>query len=162
MMIAKAGRPERAPSNMSSIPTRRRRGSENCGHLAEPGSENCPAATRFPTMQLVLPPMMAAKMHDDPQVTWEMTPWYRCWWWAPWELPRLLGVSPLPLIPLVSSVARKEPGREIWSQVSILVFEAYKTKYCIIKLTQKNIFWGIQYFIVPDFTDMGLNDGARW
>ena len=50
------------------------------------------------------PPMMAAKMHDDPQVAWEMTPWYWCWWWAPWELPRLLGVSPLPLIP---SVAQK-------------------------------------------------------
>ena len=43
----KQGRPERAPSNMSSIPTRRRRGSENCGHLAEPGSENCPLLLVF-------------------------------------------------------------------------------------------------------------------
>ena len=43
----KQGRPERAPSNMSSIPTRRRKGSENCGHLAEPGSENCPLLLVF-------------------------------------------------------------------------------------------------------------------
>ena len=162
MMIAKAGRPERAPSNMSSIPTRRRKGVRKLRPSRRTRFRKLPRCYSFSNHAVSSPPMMAAKMHDDPQVGWEMTPWYWCWWWAPWELPRLLGVSPLPLIPPVSSVARKEPGREIWSQVSILVFEAYKTKYCIIKLTQKNIFWGIQYFIVPDFTDMGLNDGARW
>ena len=140
MMIAKAGEAWESSQQHEFYSHEAKKGVRKLRPSRRTRFRKLPAATRFPTMQLVLPPMMAAKMHDDPQVTWEMTPWYWCWWWAPWELPRLLGVSALPLIPLVSSVARKEPGSEIWSHFSNLVFEAYKTKYCVIKLTQKNIF----------------------
>ena len=97
MMIAKAGRPERAPSNMSSIPTRRRKGVRKLRPSRRTRFRKLPRCYSFSNHAVSSPPMMAAKMHDDPQVGWEMTPWYWCWWWAPWELPRLLGVSPLPL-----------------------------------------------------------------
>ena len=150
MMIAKAGRPERAPSNMSSIPTTRRRGSENCGHLAEPGSENCSTATRFPTMQLVPPDdgcedarRPTGRLRDDPLILVLMMGSLR-------TSQAAGGFTITPHTPGVQCCTKRSQAEKF---DRILVIEAYKTKYCVIKLTQKNIILDIQYFIVPDFAE---------
>ena len=68
MIIAKAGRPVRAPSNMSSIPTRRRRG-QKIAAISPNQVQKIARCYSFSNHAVSSPPMMAAKMHDDPQVT---------------------------------------------------------------------------------------------
>ena len=99
-----------------------------------------PAATRFPTMQLVLPRWWLRRCtttHRSPER------------WPPdigaddgllENFPGCWGFHHYPSYPWCPVLHEKGPGREIWSHFSNLVFEAYKTKYCVIKLTQKNIF----------------------
>ena len=67
MTIAKAGRPERAPSNLSSIPTTRGRG-QKIAAISPNQVQKIARCYSFSNHAVSSPPMMAAKMHDDPQV----------------------------------------------------------------------------------------------